>query len=59
MAPVTAQEQVTPQFLKDVFMILAASASEHLVFFVSIVSPAFLQAKEMLLPSFFQVRDRG
>ena len=51
--------QITPQSFKDVVMALAALDSEHLVIFISTLSPAFLPDTEILLPSFIQVKDRG
>lgn len=53
------KRQVTRQSFKGIFMVLAASDSEHLVIFINILFSAFLQGKKMPLPWFFQVRKRG
>lgn len=53
------KRQVTHQSFKGVFMVLAASDSEHLIIFINIHFSAFLQGKKMPLPQFFQVRKRG
>lgn len=47
------KRQVTPQSFQEVLMVLAASESERIIIFITILYPAFVQDKEMLLPSFF------
>lgn len=59
MALSQCKRQVTHQSFKGVFMVLAASDSEHLVIFINILFSAFLQGKKMPLPWWFQVRKRG